>query len=222
MTDEKKQGQTVGSKITHRRSSDHRISNDKSSDRTLSSKVIVGRTIGAKREHIETRNERALTRKKDKQKKTLRLIFTTVGFVAVIIILIIIAKSFVENNREELSTETVEPSNASYDPSIEIIDESASTTGGKITNRMKEYIGQLETDLKAYGVTPTRAVIPRDAIREVDLYLEGKNGYIKTIVDRGAGVTAEDVDRMLRYLSEQGVADFEYIDVRIDGRAFWK
>ena len=105
---------------------------------------------------------------------------------------------------------------------IEIVDESANSTGGKITSRMSNYIGLLELDLKSYGLTPTKAVIPGGAIREIHVYLDGYTGYLKATIDRGAGVTAEDADRMLRYLQGQGIADFEYIDLRIDGRAFWK
>ena len=185
----------------------------------------LGRTIGEKREHLETRNERAAARKKDKQKKTTRLIISILGFVVLIVILIVLAKSFFDGKRENMvaePTNTAETTTVVTAPTIEIIDESASATGGKITSRMKEYIGQLEADLKSYDITPVKAVIPKDAIREVDFYLDGYTGYIKTVIDRGAGVTAEDTDRMLRYLAEQGVTDFEYIDVRIDGRAFWK
>lgn len=184
----------------------------------------LGRTIGEKREHLETRNERAAARKKDKQKKTTRLILSILGFIILIVILIILAKSFFDSKREDVAIDApdaVEPT-ASVAPTIEIIDESASATGGKITNRMREYIGQLEAKLKSYNITPTKAVIRKDAIREVDFYLDGYTGYIKTVIDRGAGVTAEDTERMLRYLAEQGITDFEYIDVRIDGRAFWK
>ena len=184
----------------------------------------LGRTIGEKREHLETRNERAAARKKDKQKKTTRLILSIMGFVVLITILIILAKSFFDSKREDTNMDApnvVEPT-TSMEPTIEIVDESASATGGKITNRMREYIGQIEADLKSYNITPLKAVIPRDAIREVDFYLDGYTGYVKTIIDRGAGVTAEDTDRMLRYLAGQGITDFEYIDVRIDGRAFWK
>ena len=189
------------------------------------STFVLGRTIGAKREHLETRNERAAARKKDKQKKTTRLIISILGFIILIAILIILAKSFFDGKREDMvaePTDTIETATVVAVPTIEIIDESASATGGKITSRMKEYIGQLEADLKAYDITPVKAVIPKDAIREVDFYLDGYTGYLKAVIDRGAGVTAEDADRMLRYLAGQGITDFEYIDLRIDGRAFWR
>jgi hypothetical protein len=35
-------------------------------------------------------------------------------------------------------------------------------------------------------------------------------------------VTVEDADRMIQYLEEEDETDYEYIDVRIDGKAYWK
>ena len=87
---------------------------------------------------------------------------------------------------------------------------------------MVEYINQVATDLKELGLTPVKAVVPVDSIRTVDFYIDGYTGFIKTTIDRGAGVTAEDAERLIRYLNEQGINDFEYLDVRIDGKAYWK
>ena len=87
---------------------------------------------------------------------------------------------------------------------------------------MSEYIGQAEVDFRALGYTPVRAVLPAGAIREVDFYLEGYPGYIKLITDRGSAVSVEDADRMLRYLASIEATDFQYIDVRLDGKAYWK
>ncbi|MBQ9180683.1 hypothetical protein IJ135_01140 [Candidatus Saccharibacteria bacterium] len=91
-----------------------------------------------------------------------------------------------------------------------------------ITSRMSEYIGQAEADFRELGYTPVKAVIPSGSIREVDFYLDGQPGRIKTIIDRGTGVTVEDADRMLRYLASIGVTSFEYIDVRVEGKAYYK
>ncbi|MBO7717898.1 hypothetical protein J6S37_00155 [Candidatus Saccharibacteria bacterium] len=175
----------------------------------------AGRTIGEKREKLETANERAAARKKDKRKKAWRIIATTVGFLCLIGALIFFCFNLMTNNDEPKPEE----SEVSYAPTIEVVDESSD---GKITSRMREYIGQVESDLKSLGITPVRAVVPTGAIREVRFYLDGYTGYVKMIIDRGAGVSAEDTSRMLNYLSKIGVNDFEYIDVRIEGKAFWK
>jgi hypothetical protein len=80
----------------------------------------------------------------------------------------------------------------------------------------------IEVDFRDLGYKVVKAVIPSGSIREVDLYIEGKNGFIKTTIDRGTAVTVEDADRVIRYLAERGIGDFEYIDARVEGRAFWK
>lgn len=183
------------------------------------SSIKSGRTIGERREHLETKNERMEARKKVKKRQTFRVGFTVILFMvvaaAVIVAIIIFLKTRAENEVETAPTTVVK----TYKPTIEVINENA-TSG--ITTRMTEYIGQLESDLKDLNLTPVKAVVPAGAIREVDFYLDGYTGFIKTTIDRGSGVTAEDTERMLRYLKEQGIGDFQYIDVRIDSKAYWK
>ena len=185
------------------------------------SKIKSGRTIGERREHLETANERLAARKKVKKRQNMRIFFTVAGFIIIACVAVGILIHFLRQQREE---QEVDPAPTvtvkTYRPSIEIIDESTGTDG--ISSRMREYIGRLENDLRELKIAPTKAVIPAGSIREVDIYLDGYSGYAKTIIDRGSGITAEDISRMLRYLSTQNVADFEYIDVRIDGKAYWK
>lgn len=183
------------------------------------STIKIGRTIAEAREHLETRSERAAARKKDKFKKALRVTLTIVGFLVLAGILVGLYFNFRDAKTElEIINSNQDPST----PKIEIIDEAAASTGGRITARMTEYVNNLVFDLKSLGYTPIKAVIPSRSIREVDIYLEGQLGFIKTNIDRGAGVTAEDIDRMIRYLKENGVQEYTYIDVRIDGKAYWK
>ena len=185
-------------------------------------KVVVGRTIGEKRDKLETKNERAAARKKDKKKHLIRVVSVSLGFAVLIVILIVLAVIFLKQPSEP-DPITIKPEPVlSAEPTIEIIDTSTSTATDKITSRMRNYIGLVESDLRSYSYQPTKAVVPVGSIREVDFYVDGYNGYFKTTIDRDAGVTTEDIDRMLRYLADQGITDFEYVDVRIDGRAFWK
>lgn len=193
------------------------------SSKSRSSSIAVGRTIGEKRERLETKNERAAARKKDKQKNARRVVIVTLGFIILIVILIVLAINFLGKEERELQPDlTPEDTNVVYEPSIEIVDEDASATGGKITGRMSQYIGQAEADFKDLGYTPVKAVLPTGAIREVDFYLDGYPGFIKLIIDRPTAVSVEDADRMLRYLAGQGITEFQYIDVRTEGRAFWQ
>lgn len=177
----------------------------------------LGRTIGAKRERLETANERAVARKKDKQKKTLRIVLTIVGFLVLAAILIVLFKNLTNINEPQISPEEVK----NYTPTIEIVDE-AVATGSKLTTRMVNYIGRAEKDFRDLGYRPTKAVFPSSAIREVDFYLEGYPGFIKLTIDRDSAISVEDADRMLRYLADKGITEFTYIDVRIDGKAYWK
>lgn len=189
------------------------------------STIRSGRTIGERRERLETRNERMAARKKDKKKAAWRVILTIVGFVALGGILVYLcfylfraeqpSLDDASNNIEEVGN------NDTLQPTIEVVDEDA-TVGGKISSRMNAYIGQAEQDFRDLNYTPVKAVIPTGAIREVDFYLEGYDGFIKTTIDRDSAITVEDADRMIRYLADQGTDDFEYIDVRIDRRAYWK
>ncbi len=179
-----------------------------------------GRTIGEHREKLETASERTAAHKKNEKKKRLRLIATIIGFLLIAGILIWLLIFFLTGNKPEDYSPTIE---VPYAPTIEVIDEdSSAAAGGSITARMKEYIGQAEADFRELGYVPTKAVIPKGTIREVDFYLDGKPGFIKMIIDRGTGVSVEDADRMIRYLEGAGITNYTYIDVRIDGKAFWK
>ena len=183
------------------------------------STIRLGRTIGEKREKLETNSERTAAHKKIRQRQISRIFFTILGFAAVALLLFYIGVFFIGEKDEN---PTVATTVTSYQPTIEIIDEDATSTGGRLSSRMKEYIGMLEEDLRALGITPTKAVIPTGSIREVDIFIEGYTGYLKTIIDRGSGVTAEDAERMLRYLASINVGDFQYIDLRIDNKAYWR
>ena len=112
--------------------------------------------------------------------------------------------------------------NVDYTPTVEIIDAAANSSNGKITARMTRYIGRAEKDFRDLSYKPIKVVIPQNSIREVDFYLENISGYIKMTIDRDSAISVEDADRMLRYLTEKGIESFEYIDIRIDGKAYWK
>ena len=191
--------------------------------RSLNRKSTIqsGRTIGEKRERLETASERANIHKKAKLKRRLRFIFATIGFVLAIIATIFVFKSIVKNSDLDSPMTTTNTITVPLTPTIEIFDEDTKSADN-ISGRIKEFVAQIEADLREYGLIPKRAVIPAGAIREIDIYLDGYTGFIKTFVDRGAGVSAEDADRMIRYIKEKGITDFQYIDVRIDGKAYWK
>ncbi|MDO4612208.1 MAG: hypothetical protein Q4B29_01985 [Candidatus Saccharibacteria bacterium] len=177
----------------------------------------TGRTIGEQRERLEKSSERAAVHKKNKRKQKTRLTLTVLGFVVAITLAICLTLPlFGKREEPEYSPVVVAP----YTPTIEVIDEDL--TGSELPSRIKEYIGQAEADFRELGYTPVKVVIPSGAIREVRFYLDSYTGFIKLITDRGTGVSVEDADRMIHYLEEKGITDFEYIDVRVEGKAYWK
>ena len=176
----------------------------------------MGRTIGEKREKLETANERATARKKDKRRKATRVLMTLVAFLVLAGAVVILSLMFFGNEK----TQTADTHETTlYEPTVEIVDEAG---GEGISARMRAWIGQAEQDFRDLGYTPVRVVVPAEAIREVDFYLEGYTGFIKLIIDRGTAVSVEDADRMIRYLASNGTGDFTYIDVRVEGKGYWK
>lgn len=185
------------------------------------STLKTGRTIGEQREHLEKASERQAEHKKAQRKKRLRIIFVSLAFVAVAIGLVVLYLFF---TKREAAPVAPEATAEVFTPTIQIIDESSAAAGTQTTlsERMKNYIGQAEVDFRDLGYTPEKAVLPVRAIREVDFYLKGQPGYIKLHLDRSTAESVEDADRLIRYLREQGITTFEYLDVRLAGKAYWK
>ena len=182
------------------------------------STVKSGRTIAGHREKMEKASERIAAHEKMRKKQNFRLIATSVSFLLIIAIVIGIVTTLSKGEPEDNPEAEIA---VTYKPTIEIVDEDA-ISGGIVTERMKDYIGQAEFDFRAVGLTPVKAVIPSGAIREIDFYLDGVPGFIKTTIDRGTAVSIEDAKRMLKYLEEKEITEFIYIDVRIEGKAYWK
>ena len=169
-----------------------------------------GQTIVAERERQESASERMLARKKLKNKRILSVI-------AVILILIILTILGIMGWQVLFKEQVLSPEVEITipEPTVEIVDEA----GVGVSNRVKEYIAWLEQDFKELGYTVTRVDLPRDKSRELLVSLDGYNGYIKMNIDRGTGVSVEDADRMIKYLNGGG---FEYIDVRVEGKGYYK
>lgn len=108
-------------------------------------------------------------------------------------------------------------------PSVSVEDQSGITFSDStnIPRRVIAYIGQLTGALQTNGIgTVSRVVIPASS-REVDVYLEGREYSLKTHIDRDAYETAGGIKSILTYLDQRGVKP-AYVDVRIEGKAFYK
>lgn len=171
----------------------------------------VGRTIAQEWERQESESERLAARKKQKTHKIIKLLSVT----AILGIAIVLAGMEFGGWLER--REKIEAAKNAPQPTVHIIDEN----GTGITARMKEYVAQIEGDFRDLGYTVDRAVVPAGKSREIHLFLEGYDFYIKFNIDRGTAVSAEDTDRMIKYLSEKELHP-EYIDVRVEGKGYYK
>lgn len=70
-------------------------------------------------------------------------------------------------------------------------------------------------------MTVTKVILPTGASRALYVDIEGQEAYYKVDIDRDAATTAEDIERMSRYLAEKDLHP-EYVDVRVEGRAYYK
>ena len=182
--------------------------------------VKIGRTISEKREHMETSMERTIAWKKGKRKKTVRVLFVILGFMVVFGILARYMWTLVSENKGEGNVLFGTGETAPKNPTIEVVDLAAGEH--KITGRMNEFIAQAEQDFKDLGYQAVKAEIPAGSIRRVDFIIEGLRGRVRMTIDRDAAVSVEDADRMIRYLQGINVLEFEYIDVTVEEKGYWK
>lgn len=83
------------------------------------------------------------------------------------------------------------------------------------------FVGQLVGALHTRGYRVTRVEIPDATTRQVNVRLEHAPYYIKCLVDRSAEEQAEDISRVARYLTKHRVTP-RYVDVRVEGKAYYK
>lgn len=172
-----------------------------------------GQTIAAERELAESESERLQERKRLHRKRTRSVLMAAL----VLAILGLLAYTTGKNAVEQYGADNknTEPE---YTIKARIIDED---NRGQISARVNNYMAQLEQDLADLGYTTTQVTLPTGASRELYIDVEGTETYFKVNTDRDTAVTAEDIDRVLRYLSEHDLHP-AYADVRIEGRAYYK
>ena len=172
-----------------------------------------GQTIVAEREKVETSSERMYARKKSKHKRTFAVI-------VVVLILAVLVAAAITAWRKLMPVEPTKIETIPVTPQAMIIDE-ASNDNSNVTTRLKEYVANLETDLKDANYKVNRVTLPTGKSREIYVDIEGRSYFFKVNTDRGAGVTAEDITRMIKYLDEKNIKPSKYVDVRVEGKAFY-
>lgn len=110
-------------------------------------------------------------------------------------------------------------------PAIEVVDETGIQTADNqvlVSNRFLAFIGKIVGRLHDQGYSVTKIVLPANTTRQILVSLSGVGYPVKLSVDRPAGEQAQDTARALRFLTREGIAPKEYVDVRISGRAYYK
>lgn len=175
--------------------------------------VKRGQTIVAERERAESDSERMQVRKQLRRKR-IRSVVSACLMLAILGLLAYLGAKELVGFGEREGAGVIEEKKVM----AEIVDESGR---GQISMRMREYIIQLEEDFKVLGYTVTKVILPATTSRELYVDLAGETMYFKVSMDRGAAVTVEDAVRMMKYLREKDLHP-EYVDVRIEGKAYYK
>ena len=172
----------------------------------------LGQTIVAERERVESDSERMRARKAQRRKRGAAVV-TGVLMVVILGVLLWLGARQLLDQPQDLA-EVAE----TYEIQAEIVDEDNT---GRISERVRGYIGQLEQDLADLRYKVTRVTLPTGTSRELYVDLEGVEWFFKVTTDRDAAMTAEDMERMVRYLRERELKP-AYVDVRVEGKAFYK
>ena len=172
-----------------------------------------GQTIAASREKLQSASERLQVREQQKRKKNFRLGLAISG--AAIVVALLAADWY---NLTQSSQNTAVQTEVAT-PQAEFVDEGGTN---QISTRIKAYAAQLETDLADLGYKVVRITLPVDSNHVLYLDLEGQEPYFKVNLNRNTAVTAEDIDRMIRYLAERQIVPAEYVDVQVAGKAVYK
>lgn len=109
-------------------------------------------------------------------------------------------------------------------PSLLITDRSGvPTTPGQTiaSNRFMGFVGQVIGYSKERGYTVSGITIPPGMTRQIEVQVEGVEYPIKFSSDRPAGESVEDMVRTIEWMRTHQQSP-EYIDVRVQGRAFYR
>lgn len=108
-------------------------------------------------------------------------------------------------------------------PDLTIVDDSgAQVDSGELvaSNRFLGFVGRLLNAANERQLTVSKVTLPAFTTRQVEVVFGGKTRY-KVSVDRSAGQQVEDIDRILTYLEKRNITA-DYVDVRLEGKAFYK
>ena len=114
--------------------------------------------------------------------------------------------------------------NAYGTPPIEIRDRNKSSTSSEdivASSRFLAFVGTIVGDMRERGYTVEKASIPPLTTRQIEIQLKGVRHVLKMTIERSVGEQAEDAARITKYLKDKSLSP-SYVDVRVQGRAFYK
>jgi hypothetical protein len=172
----------------------------------------LGKTIVGARGRDRSMDLQRIVERKKRKKRNL-LIGGACGVVGIVLVIWIIVSisGMVTETRSAASDER------DWVPTVEIRVEG----GGQASERIKEFVAKLERDFSDLGFGVEKVILPLNTTRTMDIYLMDRVEYYKMSIDRGSAVQAEDAERMIRHLDEGGLV-VTYVDLRVEGRAFYK
>lgn len=109
-------------------------------------------------------------------------------------------------------------------PSIAIEDNSGVQLDGGVatSSSFLSFVGKTAVALsEKEGLQVERVVIPQGSARYVEFYLTGRNYPFKAQITRDATSQAHDIAVMTRYIDSHGISP-QYVDCRVEGKAYWK
>lgn len=171
-------------------------------------KTIVGATNNARKRNLE----HIAARKKQQRKNVLIVACVLIIIAAVGIVL----GNYISGKAAEREAALVKEN--PVEPTVAIIDENA---GNNISSRTKVFVARLEADAKDYNLELDHVVLPFQKAREILVFFEGRKEYYKMSSERGSTVQIEDAERMIRYLDSKSLSP-EYVDLRVEGKAYYK
>lgn len=83
------------------------------------------------------------------------------------------------------------------------------------------YVTEVIAQIKAKGLTVSQLTMPASA-NELDIRIEGVPYFVKTDTSGNARVQIGTFFAVQEHLSKQGISPSEYVDVRVEERAFYK
>lgn len=109
-------------------------------------------------------------------------------------------------------------------PLVSVEDKSgiAPDSGGSVASqRFIVFLGKLVGAVNAGNKGQVSGIVIPTSTREIDLKLQGREYPVKTHIDRDPLQQAEDIINALSYFDSRHIVP-AYVDVRVDGEAFYK